>query len=68
VGAAGPHTPVRVILVQDDTKPCGYRLALITTDLDATAGEIVERYADRWSIEVCFEEGKELFGVGDARN
>lgn len=22
----------------------------------------------RWGIEVCFEDGKELFGVGDARN
>jgi hypothetical protein len=64
----GPDTPVRVILVQDTTKPCGYQLALITTDLTATAGQIVERYADRWPIEVAFEDGKELFGVGDARN
>ncbi len=64
----GPHTPVRVILIKDTTKPGGYQLALITTDLDATAGQIVERYADRWPIEVAFEDGKELFGVGDARN
>lgn len=64
----GPQTPVRVILVADERKPCGYQLALITTDLTATAGQIVERYADRWPIEVAFEEGKELFGVGDARN
>ncbi len=64
----GPDTPARVILVQDITKPCGYQLALITTDLTATAAQIVERYADRWPIEVAFEDGKELFGVGDARN
>lgn len=64
----GPDTLVRVILVADTTKPCGYQLALITTDLTATAEQIVERYADRWPIEVCFEDGKELFGVGDARN
>jgi hypothetical protein len=64
----GPDTPIRVILVQDTTKPCGYQLALITTDLNATAARIVERYADRWPIEVAFEEGKELFGVGEARN
>ena len=64
----GAETPVRVILVQDTTKPCGYQLALITTDLDASAAEIVERYSDRWPIEVAFEEGKELFGVGHARN
>ncbi len=64
----GPQILVRVILVQDTTKPCGYQLALITTDLTATAGQIVERYGDRWPIEVAFEEGKELFGVGHARN
>jgi DDE superfamily endonuclease len=64
----GAETLVRVILVKDTTKPCGYQLALITTDLHATAAQIVERYSDRWPIEVAFEEGKELFGVGDARN
>ena len=64
----GPDTPVRVILIQDTTKPCGYELALITTDLTSTAGQIVERYSDRWPIEVAFEDGKELFGVGHARN
>lgn len=64
----GPTTPVRVILIKDTTKPCGYQLALITTDLTATAAQIVERYSDRWPIEVAFEDGKELFGVGHARN
>jgi len=56
----GPETPVRVILVQDTNKSSGYQIALITTDLNATATEIVERYADRWPIEVAFEEGKEI--------
>ena len=64
----GAETPVHVVLVQDPTKASGYQVALITTDLEAGAGEIVERYGERWSIEVAFEEGKELFGVGDARN
>jgi hypothetical protein len=64
----GPETLARVILVKDDTKPVGYQLALITTDLTATPARIVERYADRWPIEVAFEEGKEIFGVGHARN
>ena len=67
-GPLGPDTPARVILVQDATKPSGYQLALITTDLHASAAEIVERYANRWPIEVAFEDGKELFGVGHARN
>ncbi len=67
-GPLGPETPVRVILVQDLKKPSGYQIALITTDLTSTAEQIVERYADRWPIEVAYEEGKELFGVGHARN
>ena len=64
----GAETQVRVILVQDPAKTSGYEIALITTDLHAQPEQIVERYADRWPIEVCFEEGKELFGVGEARN
>lgn len=60
--------PVQVVIVQDTAKPCGYELALISTDLDATAAELIERYAERWPIEVAYEEGKELFGVGEARN
>jgi hypothetical protein len=64
----GADTLARVILVKDTTKPCGYQVALITTDLKASAGEIVERYSNRWPIEVAFQDGKELFGVGQARN
>ncbi|MGO9788310.1 MAG: transposase [Solirubrobacteraceae bacterium] len=64
----GAETPVRVILVQDTNKSSGYQIALLTTDLNATAAQIVERYADRWPIEVAFEEGKQIFGVGHARN
>jgi hypothetical protein len=67
-GPLGPETRIRVILIQDTEKPSGYQIALITTDPDATPAQIVERYAKRWPIEVAFEEGKELFGVGDARN
>lgn len=67
-GPLGPDTRVRVILVQDTSKRSGYQLALITTDPEANAAEIIERYADRWPIEVAFQEGKELFGVGHARN
>ncbi|MHB8658654.1 MAG: hypothetical protein ACYC91_11990 [Solirubrobacteraceae bacterium] len=67
-GPLGAQTPIRVILVQDAAKSSGYQIALITTDLDASAAQIVERYTDRWPIEVCSEEGKEPFGVGDARN
>ncbi|MCA1701546.1 MAG: transposase, partial [Actinobacteria bacterium] len=67
-GPLGAETPVRVILVKDTAKACGYQIALITTDLNATAEQIVERYADRWPIEVAYEDAKHIFGVGDARN
>jgi hypothetical protein len=59
--------PVQVVLIRD-TKASGYDLALVTTDLTATAAEIIERYASRWSIEVAFEDAKSIFGVGQARN
>ena len=64
----GAETAVRVILIQDAEKPSGYQIALITTDLTSTAEQIVERYADRWPIEVCYEDAKHIFGVGQARN
>ncbi len=67
-GPLGAETSVRVILVQDTAKSCGYQIALISTDLNASAGQIVCRYADRWPIEVAFEDAKHIFGVGDARN
>ena len=67
-GPLGAETPVRVILVQDAAKACGYQIALITTDLSSTPAQIVERYADRWPIEVCYEDAKHVFGVGHAQN
>ena len=59
---------VQVVIIQDTSKPCGYELALVSTDLDASAAQLIERYADRWPTEVAYEKGKEIFGVGDARN
>jgi hypothetical protein len=60
--------PVQVVLIQDTTKPSGYELALVSTDLQASAAQLIERYSERWPTEVAYEEGKELAGVGDARN
>jgi hypothetical protein len=63
---------VRVVLVRETgtkTKSTkGYGIALVTTDLDATAEEIIARYAARWSIEVTFFDVKNILGVGQARN
>ena len=60
--------PVQVAIIQDDAKPSGYELALISTDLQATPAQLIERYSERWPTEVAYEEGKEHFGVGEARN
>lgn len=62
------YTPVVLVLIRDAAKPAGYQLALISTDTDVTPAQLIERYADRWPTEVAYEEGKELAGVGHARN
>jgi hypothetical protein len=65
-GVFGPQQ-VQVVFVRDKSKN-GYDIALVTTDLDATATQVIERYAARWSIEVAIEDAKQLGGVGQARN
>ena len=57
--------PVRVLVIVEPRKP---DLALVTTDLTTPVAAIVERYASRWSIEVAFEDAKQITGVGEARN
>jgi hypothetical protein len=59
---------VRVILIRDPKARTGYDLALITTDLNSPAQDIITRYASRWSIEVAIEDAKQITGVGEARN
>ena len=60
--------PARVVLVREPETTTGYDLALFTTDRDSDTAHIVERYADRWSIEPANATGKQLLGVGQARN
>ncbi len=60
--------PVAVVLVKTATTTNGYDIALISTDINATPGQIIERYDERWSIEVCFQDAREITGVGEARN
>ena len=59
--------PVTVVLIRDKSKT-GFDLALVTTDTAATATQVIERYAARWSIEVAIEDSKQVFGCGQARN
>lgn len=63
----GPRA-VRVVIVREPGDVEGYRIALISTDLEAGVAEIIARYADRWSIEVAFQDAKQTVGVGEARN
>jgi hypothetical protein len=65
-GVFGPQQ-VQVVLVRDKART-GYDVALVSTDLGATAAVLVERYAARWSIEVAIEDAKQTAGVGQARN
>jgi DDE superfamily endonuclease len=58
---------VQVVLIRDRSA-AGYDLALVTTDLNATAAHVIERYASRWSIEVAIEDAKQVYGTGQARN
>ena len=38
-----------------------------STDAHASALEVVQRVAGRWSIEVCFRDLKQLLGFADSR-
>jgi hypothetical protein len=58
---------VTVVLIRDRSA-AGYDLALVTTDTAATATQVIERYAARWSIEVAIEDARQVFGAGQARN
>lgn len=60
--------PIRVVIVRKPGDVEGYDIALISTDLGASPAELVARYADRWSIEVAFQDAKHVVGVGQARN
>jgi hypothetical protein len=69
-----PAAPVAPILVRDD-KPRtrdrddrGYRLPLVTTDLESAAEDLVARYASRWGIEQAFADARHIVGVGEARH
>jgi DDE superfamily endonuclease len=61
-------TPGRLVLVRDHDTTCGYDLAIFTTDTSTDGGRVIERYANRWSIEVANATGKQVLGIGQARN
>ena len=59
---------VRVVIVREAADTEGYRIALICTEAEASPATMISRYADRWSIEVAFQDAKHVVGVGEARN
>jgi hypothetical protein len=65
----GPfHTrPIKLLLVRDPDRTDGYDIAVASTDTNASTAELIGRYAQRWTIETCIQEGK-AHGVGEARN
>ena len=60
--------PVRVVLLRDLGSKKAFDFALVATDTDASPKQLIERYAQRWAIEVCFRDSKQVTGVGQARN
>jgi DDE superfamily endonuclease len=60
------NTPGRTVLVRDPG--ADKMLAIFTTDTDSDAEAIVARYAHRWPIETAIAAGKQLLGIGQARN
>jgi hypothetical protein len=66
-GAFG-DTPGRVVLAREPDTATGYDLAVFTTDTTTDGAGIIARYAERWSIEPANATGKQLLGVGQARN
>ena len=65
--AALRDRPLRIVLVRD---PSGRRQveAFFCTDTSASAAFILESYAHRWTLEVCFHDAKQFLGFEDAQN
>ena len=60
--------PVTIVLARRPASTKDFDIALVSTDVAATAGQLLERYRRRWTIETCFQDAKQTTGVGQARN
>lgn len=56
---------LRIVIVQVETGTIGLRV-YFSTDPKMTVRQILETYAGRWSIEVCFKNLKQLMGFADS--
>ena len=64
---AGKDRLLTFVLVRDDTGKRPLSIFYCTL-LDWTATQILSTYASRWSIEVAFENGKQMLGFEDPAN
>jgi hypothetical protein len=60
--------PVQIVLARRPESTKSFDIALVSTDVDATADVLLQRYRARWTIETCFQDAKGITGVGEARN
>lgn len=56
---------LRIILVKVETGSIGLRV-FFCTDASLPVARVLETYAGRWAIEVCFRELKQLLGFADS--
>jgi hypothetical protein len=56
---------LRIVVVKVDDGAIGTRV-FFSTDATAEIPVILETYAGRWAIEVCFRDLKQLLGFGDS--
>lgn len=56
---------LRIVVVRVDQGTIGIRV-FFCTDPTVSVPVLLETYAERWSIEVCFRELKQLLGFGDS--
>ena len=56
---------VRVVIVKVEQGALGFRV-FFSTDANMSVSQILEGYARRWAIEVCFKDLKQLIGFADS--
>jgi len=57
---------LHVIFSRKNTDP--KVLGIVTDDAKLSAGQMIQTYDDRWSIEVFFKDSKQLLGLGQYQN
>jgi len=57
---------IRIVIVRVSHGKVPIRV-YFSTDLEMSVLDILETYAGRWSIEVCFRDLKQLLGFGDSQ-